>query len=453
VDRADPLAAQPDGVGEGARVGLGERLQDRADELGPGARLCETALDGPLDDPAGHVAGGEEALVGRVEGRDRSADRRGLAQQLGEVDLLAGAALPGADRLREQPQPGDVLEESDSPVDAALVGEVGGPTLQRDHRLLEFDADERPGATGDVREVLVRGRHGDDGRGRVVRADGDDAEPGRGAELGGDGGEERAEPGARLDQGREDPERQIEAREELVVPRAGVRVEQTRGGGVGDLGRGDTGQPVADQVRDEQRLVGEGEHVALGGELEQRVEGEVLQSGARVELLRADPRVHVGDAARRPLVTVVVRRAEHPAPAQQGVVDGPGVDADRDDLGLVAERVGQPGRERAVQLEDVPVQRGLGALLHADGLVREARDVPHPQFVVADVAEDDAPAGGAEVDRRDGLHRRTPSVAVIGGTPPRLQHRQGHEARSCARSPRCRGRRRRWRRSRGRPRA
>ena len=73
-------------------------------------------------------------------------------------------------------------------VDAALVGEVRRPAGRRDHRLVEFDADERPRPARDVGETVAGRGHADDRRGGVVRADrgrpASPAEPGRVGDVG-----------------------------------------------------------------------------------------------------------------------------------------------------------------------------------------------------------------------------------------------------------------------------
>ena len=86
------------------------------------------SIGGP---PGGQLAGGDEQRR-QVLGRARQ--------------------LPGPQRLLEQPQAHDVAQVADPVVDAALVGEVRRAALLGQDRRVELDADERPGAAGDVRE-------------------------------------------------------------------------------------------------------------------------------------------------------------------------------------------------------------------------------------------------------------------------------------------------------------
>ena len=69
--------------------------------------------------------------------------------------------------------------------------------------------------------------------------------------------------------------------------------------------------------------------------------------------------------------------------------------------GLGLERLAQPLRGSRVEREDVPVQAVRG--LHR--VVREPRDRRRVERVGADVPDDDAAAGRAEVDRRDRARR------------------------------------------------
>ena len=91
-------------------------------------------------------------------GRRRPAPDRshvgGLGQQRRQV--AARPALPAAQRLAEQPRPHHVGEEPDPAVDAALVGEVRRPGRVGQHRRVQLDADQPPGAAGDVRRVVAR---------------------------------------------------------------------------------------------------------------------------------------------------------------------------------------------------------------------------------------------------------------------------------------------------------
>ena len=145
-----------------------------------------------VGDPGRHVARSQQAGVVGVEDRHRRTHLRGRLEQFRQVDRSPGA-LPGAHRLTEQPQAHHVLQVADPAVDAALVGEVGRPALLGQHRRIQLDADQGPGAGGDVRRVVGDHRHRDHRRGRVVRAHGHHVEPGR-ADLGRDRRVQRPDP-------------------------------------------------------------------------------------------------------------------------------------------------------------------------------------------------------------------------------------------------------------------
>ena len=81
--------------------------------------------------------------------------------------------------------------------------------------------------------------------------------------------------------------------------------------------------------------------------------------------------MHAGDGGLVAFVAVVERLAEQPVAAEQAVVDGPRVDADRRRTRLLPERVGEALREIAVQAGEVPVQPRR----EPHGVVREPGDV------------------------------------------------------------------------------
>ena len=113
----------------------------------------------------------------------------------------------------------------------------------REHRAVELEAEQRPGAGREDRGVLVAQRRGDVGRGGVVRGDGVD----RRVDL--VVREHRPEQRAGLDQRRRtacagSPSRSISSQR----PLAGARVEQPGRGGVGALVGELAAQPVGEQV-------------------------------------------------------------------------------------------------------------------------------------------------------------------------------------------------------------
>ncbi len=260
----------------------------------------------------------------------------------------------------------------------------------------------------------------------------------------GDIGQQRAEAVARRDERGKDAARDAERLDQLVVPGGIEHAQQAGGRGVGLLGTGLAGQPVPDEVGDEQRGVCELEDVAgLGGELVERVERQELQPVALEELGMRHPVVNGPDAEGRAGVAVVERVAEKASAAQQPVVDGPGVDADARDAGFGAERLAKPLHGRAVERQDVPVQ----AVADLHRVVREACDRCGVERVGPDVPDDHPAAGRAQVDGRDGAgapaHARTPPALlgagsagsgtrrVIGGTRRRRRSRPGCAGRWC----------------------
>ena len=95
--------------------------------------------------PGGMNAGSSTSMSGPPAG-SAAASARSV------VEVVARRQARSA--LLEQPQAADVAQEPGAAVDAALVGEVGGPGLVGEHRAGELEPDERPGAAGDVGEPL-----------------------------------------------------------------------------------------------------------------------------------------------------------------------------------------------------------------------------------------------------------------------------------------------------------
>ena len=83
--------------------------------------------------------------------------RAASSSSLGQVSRLPGRR-PGADRLLEQPQAHHVAQVPDRAVHPGLVGEVGRPARLGEDRLVQLDTHQGPGAAGDVREVAGPGR-------------------------------------------------------------------------------------------------------------------------------------------------------------------------------------------------------------------------------------------------------------------------------------------------------
>ena len=401
VDDADRLPAESLGVVEGPGVGDGEALEDAP------YRLCIIRPVQPFrgeqcGDPWWHIARREEGGVVDVE-HGPAVCVLGRRNELVEVDPGPGA-LPGVDAFVDQPHAHDVAQVADSPVDTALVGEVRDAALLGEDRLIELDTDEGPGAGADVRRAWGEHRDGDDGGGGVVRADRDHADGLVGANLVGDRGGKLPDDLAGADELREEPAGKAEPVDKRGIPASGDDVEQAGGRRVGAFGALGSGEPVGDEVGDEQhrRGVVEDAFGLVDGELIEAVKGEELQAVHAVESLRFNQLVHGADAAAGAGVAVVVGSAGHPVAvaggAHEGVVDGPRVDADAEQGGLDCDGLAQSFEDVAVELEGVPVQAVGGA----DRLVGEPVHDLDVEPVRSDPAEDDAAAGSAEVDGRDG---------------------------------------------------
>ena len=174
---------------------------------------------------------------------------------------------------------------------------------------------------------------------------------------------------AGLAQRREQPGGQAGPPDQVPRPVPGPGVVQLGGGRVGHLGADLTGQPVGEQVGDQQQGPRRGQlrRPRLGGELVDRVDGQLLDPGHRVQVRRRDLGQHVAHHAVGPAVPVVHRVAEQgPARAEQAVVHAPRVDARAGQLERAGRRA-QPVQHPAVQAQDVPVQRAQ----HPDRRVRE----------------------------------------------------------------------------------
>ncbi len=290
--------------------------------------------------------------------------------------------------------------------------------------MVEFESDEGPGAAGDVPEPFGGGGHGDHGRCRVVGADGDDGEPGWQAVVGRhlvvDGTEGEARFPHRRQEAGWDPRRV----RQFGRPAAGADVEQLGGGGVGDLGDAFAGQPVAQQVRDEQERPGVVELGAAGPrpQLDEGVDRHELDAGDVVDPFGRDVVEQFGQDVLGPGVPVVEGGAQQgPLCVQQAVVHRPGVDADAGqrrpaELGGGGEAAQRP----LVEAEDVPVQSGHPGAVHgADGVVGEPGRLGDGELTAADPAQQHPAAGGAQV--HGGAVHGSARCRVAGG--PGGRHR------------------------------
>ena len=212
------------------------------------------ALRAERRDPGRHVARRQQAGVVGVERSPTGVAIAAAASSSSrQVDRVPGP-LPGAHRLTQQPQPHHVLQIADPAVDPALVGEVGRPALLGQHRCVQLHADQRPGAGGDVGRVIGRpsARRPPPTPCRASRR------PPHRAADGAEIGRRRpraagrcADPGRRSR--RQQAARQPEVGRSGRVPLTGCGRPADRWSRRWSLGDPLAGQPVRQQVRDEQR--------------------------------------------------------------------------------------------------------------------------------------------------------------------------------------------------------
>ncbi len=215
--------------------------------------------------------------------------------------------------------------------------------------------------------------------------------PGRGVRAAG-------RPGGpwRRDQGRSHPR---------VVASSNPVVRRVRA-----LGGLDAGQPVAEEVGTRSPVRQHG--VGVGGELEDGVERQVLETVAPVQLVGGHAGVDGVDAVLVPSVPVVGGQAEQASLAEESVVHRPRVDADARQVGVLGAGPAESGHDLPVQLDDVPVQ-GVAGRARAGRPGRSGSGRRGPSDAVpVHVADDDPPARRAEVDRGD-------AAAVRHGVPYR----------------------------------
>ena len=262
-------------------VGQRQAVEDAAHHLGPAsrapARPC-SRQPARRSAPACRPAAGTRGSSASTTVRSGSAVRPPPASSGAPGPSVA----PRAQGLLEQPQAHHVAQVADRAVDAALVGEVRRAAARLgQHRRVELDADQRPGAAGDVRDGSSLGGHADHrGRG-VVGADRDHGHVG--AEAGrrdarqqrADHGRRRSRSGGRMPGGT--PSRSASSAAHSPVRTSSSPVVEA-------LVRSapPPGQPVGEQVGDQQQSCRplERSGVPAGDELVDRVERQVLQAGA-----------------------------------------------------------------------------------------------------------------------------------------------------------------------------
>ena len=230
---------------------------------------------------------GEHRVVGVDERTEGFAALLHFAEGL-EVVVLAHA-LPFLAALFENPHAGDVLEETCGAFDTAFVGEVEFEGALADDGVLRLDAHERPGARGEIGELLVLGRNGSDGGACVVTSDGNDGDVvAEVSHL----GLEVADDVAWEDHGRELADVGTSGLDEFAVDLLGARVEELGGGEDGVFADSLAGEVEAYVVGDEDilgsLLEGTEAFLVAGVELEEGVEVDELDTCLLVDLLTTD---------------------------------------------------------------------------------------------------------------------------------------------------------------------
>ena len=381
----------------GGDVVLGAPAVDRGPACRPGGRKRASCTSTTGTGPSYAAAAREQSRRGR------------LSPQVRSVSLSSQVPIT----LREEP---------DRAVDAALVGEVGRPRLLGQHRLVELEAGEGPGAERDVRRVvgLHRARRPPRTRCRASRPRPRARRPPtRSATWGSRSpttspGSTRAGKSVGVE---------AEPHHQLGVPLARRDVEQPGRRGVGALGDVVAGERRSRRGRGSAGSRSASPSRVVGGQLVERVEGQVLQAVAPVELLGADQRGDGGRTLRRRGArrgSGTAGRASRPC-AQPPVVDGPGVDADRGERPLGVRR-GEAGDRVVDQRLDVPVQAVVGARPGRWGTG------PRPS-AAACRARPRRPSPGRW--RRPGRRRRRAQTRLIAGTLPRRRSRRGCAGRWC----------------------
>jgi len=173
VDDRDRLAGDHFETLDDPAVFEGEAFQDAAHGGARAGRGRLAALDAEVGEAGGHVSWGDKGRVIGVDEVGKGGRSFGEADKVG-VGVALSLEPPGAATLLEEPESHNVLEEANGIEDTNLVREIGGHGGGRQDGAGGLDADEGPGAAGDVGPIVANGGDGGDGGGGVVGADGDD---------------------------------------------------------------------------------------------------------------------------------------------------------------------------------------------------------------------------------------------------------------------------------------
>src|SRR5699024_5779003 len=186
-----------------------------------------------------------------------------------------------------------------------------------------------------------------------------------------------------------------------VGPPAAVYVHQAGGGSVGQFRNAFSGEPVTEQVGDEQQCVGCGHLGVPGGrhQLEQGVERLYLQPVDLVQLFGGQVAEDLlGDSVGACITVVDLVAQQISVVVQQPVVHGPGIDAHRRKSTVFLGCSTQTGHRTGVQGQYVPVLCATVAAAQCTRAVVTPYVLLGVKFSVTDLACNEPSAGDTEVD-------------------------------------------------------
>ena len=292
------------------------------------------------------------------------------------------------------PETGDVFEESHRIAVADFVREVQFPARVVNDRFGQFDAHQRPGAGTQEGPILTGGGQACYGGGSVVRAGGNDLYV---LQIGllGNVGTQRAQHGARRDNLRKQFGRQPQGLNQFVRPVFCDGVVKLRRAGHRDFEFGNTREEIIKPVRHRQQLVGFADPLGLfRAQLEQGVDRHFLDARLGVN---GFPRnfgqyfLHAGAGTR--VAIMVGWRDQRAVCPEEHVVHPPGIATDTGDGVLALGDFAQADQDLLEELRDVPVER----VLVLDGLVVETVKIAQQELSVVESSQDHAAAFRAQV--------------------------------------------------------
>ena len=264
--------------------------------------------------------------------------------------------------------------------DAAFIGIIGGFTACVDQRLRRLDAQQAPGAGGNVEFVSL---HGDafHGASRIVC----------GAEHDFDSlifPDHRT----RLLQRQEQAFRKFQRADDLRIVFPGFGAYHAAGGGVGVLMALYAAEFIHQVFRDHQEI---GDALQPTGhpvriQLIDRIEGLELDACAPVKFREGDLPMDFRDGGFGPAVPVSVAGQDRPAVADQDIINAPGIDGKAFDPPVFLHRFFNACADMHFQRGDVP---GQVPVLFRDPVGKTVNFIS-PDFTVF-LPSDDMPAGGS----------------------------------------------------------